>query len=75
MPSGCIMGKCYICDELIWEDQMADVTFIGDKMACKDCIGKIQNRHSKGYVENLIELEKQRHKAEMIYLNNLMKLF
>lgn len=86
MASGCIIGKCPVCDELIWEDEW---DMIHDKIIHTECRkGYIKTRYGmdeaqflrlmgaqelKKDIAFMKEGEKERRKLTMECLSNMEK--
>ncbi|GEM_PF-2532896 len=86
MASGCIIGKCPVCDELIWEDEW---DIIHDKIIHSWCKKQyIKSRYGmdesqflrlmgatelKKDIEFMKETEKERHKLTMECISNMGK--
>lgn len=55
MASGCIIGECPICDDLIWEDE--EIVFGPDVFYHKKCLKKKEVKTVEIYASEEIEAD------------------
>ncbi|MTI82603.1 MAG: hypothetical protein FH756_01630 [Firmicutes bacterium] len=57
MASGCIIADCWVCEELIWEDEPWEI--VNDELIHESCVGKATNTHKQ-----IIKLKEQMRRLE-----------
>lgn len=65
MASGCIIGKCPLCDDWIWEDE--EIIFGPDVFYHKRCLNKKQVKTVEVYASEEIQADLQLLKSTMQY--------